>query len=581
MGVFKIDALVVGAGFGGIYQLKKLLDLKLSVKVIDAADDVGGTWYWNRYPGAMSDTESFLYRYSWDVEDLKSYPWNRHYLQGPEILEYLEHVVERNNLRKHFQFNTELIGATWSDAEERWIVETSVGDTFKSRYLVTALGLLSKSNIPNIPGIDSFKGQLHHTGRWPKGLDIRGKKVGVIGNGSTGTQVITAVAKEVETLVCFQRTPQYSVPSGDREVAPGYRDDLNQKYTEVWKDAKNTMFAFGFQESDRPTFSVDEAEREKIFESAWQKGGGFRFMFETFCDISYDEAANNAAADFIRKKISEIVKDPETARKLTPTDYYARRPLCDSGYYEQFNRPNVKLVDLKETSISQVVPQGVKLENGEVHELDLLVFATGFDAVDGNYSRIAIKGRDGRSLKDHWTAAGPVSYLGISVPDFPNMFMVLGPNGPFTNLPPTIETQVEFITDLIEIAELSRSRPTLNGESKSLSTSNATADAVNGTPGYGPEVIEATKEAEEEWTELCDKLSSGSLFRKTDSWIFGANIPGKKPAVMFFFGGLANYRSKLQEILANNLQGFVRRGQGKGLAAPSNAPVTQSVAVGS
>ena len=472
------------------------------------------------------------------MEDLKSYPWNRHYLQGPEILEYLEHVVERNSLRKHFQFNTELTGATWSDAEERWTVETSVGDTFKPRYLVMALGLLSKSNIPNIPGIDSFKGEIHHTGRWPKGLDIRGKKVGVIGNGSTGTQVITAVAKEVETLVCFQRTPQYSVPSGDRDVAPGYRDDLNKKYTEVWRDAKNTMFAFGFQESDRPTFSVDEAEREKIFESAWQKGGGFRFMFETFCDISYDEAANKAAADFIRKKISEIVKDPETARKLTPTDFFARRPLCDAGYYEQFNRPNVKLVDLKEKPISQVVPQGVKLDNSEVHELDLLVFATGFDAVDGNYSRVAIKGRDGHSLKDHWAAVGPTSYLGISVPDFPNMFMVLGPNGPFTNLPPTIETQVEFITDLIEIAELSRSRLTLNGESEPLTTGTATADAVKDTPEYGPEVIEATKEAEEEWTELCDKLSSGSLFRKTDSWIFAANIPGKKPAVVFFFGGL-------------------------------------------
>lgn len=525
-------------------------------------------------------TESFLYRYSWDVEDLRSYPWGRHYLQGPQILEYLEHVVERNNLRKHFQFNTELTGASWDDAEGRWTVQTSVGDTFKPRYLVTALGLLSKSNIPDIPGLDTFKGEIHHTGRWPKDLDVRGKKVGVIGNGSTGTQVITAIAKDVDSLVCLQRTPQYSVPSGDRDVAPGYRDDLNKVYPEIWKDAKNTMFAFGFKESDRPTFSVDETEREKIFEAAWQKGGGFRFMFETFCDISYDEAANKAAADFIRKKISETVKDPETARKLTPHDYYARRPLCDAGYYEQFNRPNVKLVSLKETPVSQIVPEGVRLSNGVVHELDLLVFATGFDAVDGNYSRVAIKGRDKRSLKDHWAAHGPTSYLGISVPDFPNMFMVLGPNGPFTNLPPTIETQVEFITDLIEIAEMSRTRPTSNGEVKALVDGTALANGAQSPPQYGPKVMEATKEAEEEWTALCDKLSSGSLFRKTDSWIFGANIPGKKPAVMFFFGGLANYRSKLQDILASNLQGFVGGGQGKGLAAPNNASITEAVAIG-
>ena len=366
-------------------------------------------------------TESFLYRYSWDAEDLESYPWNRHYLQGPEILEYLEHVVERNGLRKHFQFGTQLTGATWDDTEERWTVQTSVGDTFKSRYLVTALGLLSKSNIPNIPGIESFKGQIHHTGQWPKGLDLRGKKVGVIGNGSTGTQVITSIAKDVDTLVCFQRSPQYSVPSGDRDCAPGYRADLNKKYTEVWKEAKDSMFAFGFKESSRPTFSVDEAERQEIFEAAWRKGGGFRFMFETFCDISYDEAANKAAADFIRRKISETVKDPETARKLTPTDYYARRPLCDAGYYQQFNRPNVKLVALKETPIAKIIPEGVQLEHGGgLHELDVLIFATGFDAVDGNYSRVAIKGRDGRSLKEHWANA-PTSYLGISVPDFPNV----------------------------------------------------------------------------------------------------------------------------------------------------------------
>ncbi|KAF2120997.1 hypothetical protein BDV96DRAFT_283413 [Lophiotrema nucula] len=564
-----LDALVVGAGFGGIYQLKLLLDQRLSVKVIDIAGDVGGTWYWNQYPGAMSDTESFLYRYSWDHEDLRNYPWNRHYLQGPEILAYLRHVVKRHEMRKHFQFNTELTKAVWDDSEGRWTVETSTGDVFKPKYLVTALGLLSKQNLPNIPGLNSFKGDIHHTARWPKGLDLRGKRVGVIGNGSTGVQVITAIAKDVKELVCFQRTPQYSVPSGDREVDPAYREDLNEKYAEVWAKAKESLFAFGFEESSRPTFSVSDEEREKIFEEAWQKGGGFRFMFWTFCDISYDEAANKAAADFIRRKISEIVKDPETARKLQPTDYHARRPLCDSGYYQQFNRPNVDLVDLKATPIVEITPNGIELSDGHICELDVIVFATGFDAVDGNYTRVAIQGRNGRSLKEHWADVGPTSYLGISVPDFPNMFMVLGPNGPFTNLPPTIETQVEFIADLIETAEesstkgeladglVSNGHPNgqLNGHSNGHVNGHNSTQTIEKKSG-SQRVIEATPEAEQEWTELCDKLSANSLFRKTDSWIFGSNVEGKKPSVLFYFGGLANYRKALRDVVQNGLKGF-------------------------
>ncbi|EXJ94480.1 cyclohexanone monooxygenase [Capronia coronata CBS 617.96] len=560
-----LDALVVGAGFGGIYQLKKLLDQNLSVKLIDMAGDFGGTWYWNQYPGAMSDTESFLYRYSWDEEDLRSYPWNRYYLQGPEILAYLQNVVKRYGLRQHAQFNTELTKAQWDDAEGRWTVETSTGHIFKPKYLVTALGLLSRQNFPDIPGIETFKGDLHHTARWPKGLDLRGKRVGVIGNGSTGVQVITAIAKEVEQLVCFQRTPQYSVPSGDREVPPGYREDLNRRYTEVWQQAKNSMFAFGFEESTRPTFSVGREEREKIFEEAWQKGGGFRFMFETFCDISYDEAANEEAASFIRRKIGEIVKDPEKARKLMPSGYHARRPLCDTGYYQQFNRDNVDVVDLKETPITRITPAGIELSNGHVCELDVIVFATGFDAVDGNYTRVAIRGRDGNSLKEHWAEVGPTSYLGISVPDFPNMFMILGPNGPFTNLPPTIETQVEFISDLIEVAEQGLTR---TGSNVSGLTDGAEPNGhVNGDgqgEGTGEAgskrgqhlALEPTREAEEEWTDLCDKLSANSLFRKTDSWIFGSNVAGKKPAVMFYFAGLANYRKALKDVLENDLKGF-------------------------
>jgi cyclohexanone monooxygenase len=509
-------------------------------------------------PLTVSSTESFLYRYSWDDEDLTTYPWTRRYLQGPEILAYLKHVVKRHGLRKHFQFNTELTKAQWDDSEGRWTVVISTGQTLKTKYLVTALGLLTKENVPKIPGICDFRGETHHTARWPKGFDIRGKRVGVIGNGSTGVQVITAIAKDVKQLVCFQRTPQYSVPSGDEDVHPTYRSDLNARYPDVWKQAKDSMFAFGFKESTRTTFSVSEEEREKIFENAWRKGGGFRFMFETFSDISYDEAANEAAADFIRRKISQIVKDPDTSQKLKPTDYYARRPLCDPGYYEQFNRSNVELVDLKDTPITKITSAGIELSNGHICELDVIVFATGFDAVEGVYNRIAIEGRNRANLRDHWADIGPTSYLGISVPNFPNMFMVLGPSGPFSNAPPLIETQVEFISELIEIAE---KKGSAKGGVPNHTAVNRHADGDNtaqtkGKTHVSVHAIEATLEAEQEWTQLCDKLSTNSLFRKTDSWIFGANIPGKVPAVKFYFGGLANYRQVLRNVLENGLEGF-------------------------
>jgi cyclohexanone monooxygenase len=491
-------------------------------------------------------TESFLYRYSWDIDDLKSYPWSTHYIYQPEILGYLRHVVEKYDLRAHMRFNTELTSAAWDEVSGRWIVGTSTETTFKARYLVTALGLLSRQNLPKFEGIDDFAGDMYHTGHWPDRVILKGKRVGVIGNGSTGVQVITAVANEASKLVSFQRNPQYSVPSGQGLVAPEYRQQINDNYTKIWEDAKNdSLFGFGFKETERPTFSVSEEEREQIYEKAWKRGGGFRFMFETFGDIVVDEAANNAAADFIKRKITMVVKDPEKARKLLPTQLYARRPLCDAGYYEQFNRDNVEVVSLLETPIVKVTPKGIQISDGTEHELDVIVFATGFDAVDGNYTRIGIKGRDGESLKDHWQARGSTSYLGLSVPNFPNMFMILGPNGPFCNLPPAIETQVEFISGAIAEAERRHNKVPdgpLNGA---------------GSKHSDRPVIEATQTAEDEWTELCDVLSVDSLFRKTDSWIFGCNVPGKSHAVLFYFAGLSEYRKVLREVVQGNYKGYM------------------------
>ncbi|KAK0908807.1 hypothetical protein LTR02_004750 [Friedmanniomyces endolithicus] len=522
-----IDALVVGAGFGGIYQLKKFLDLGLSAKAIDTAGDVGGTWFWNQYPGAMSE-------YSWDAEDLQSYPWDKHYVYQAEVLKYLKHVVERHDLRRHMFFNTTLTDATWDDDARVWAVKTSAGTTFRARYLVTALGLLSKQNFPVISGIDSYQGEKYHTGAWPAGVSLQGKRVGVIGNGSTGVQVVTEIAKDVAHLYSFQRNPQYSVPSGQRAVDPEYRRRVNENYQEIWRQVKDeSKTAFGFpQNEDRPTMSVDAETRKEIFETAWAKGGGFRFMFETFNDISTDEGANEQAADFIKAKIRAKVKDPVKARKLMPTQMYARRPLCDAGYYEQFNRSNVDVVSLHETPIEQITPKGIRTSDGVEYELDVIIFATGFDAVDGNYTRIAIKGRDGVSLKEHWEPTGPTTFLGLAVTGFPNMFMILGPNSPFSNIPPAIDTQVEFISDVVEAAEKTKQ-----------------------SSGRNP-IVEATAKSESMWTDECDQVSRGSLFRRTDSWIFGANVPGKRHAVMFYFGGLAEYRKTLRKVAKNGWDGF-------------------------
>ncbi len=322
------------------------------------------------------------------------------------------------------QFGTELLGASFDEENDVWKIETSTGETFTVRYFITALGLLSKSNYPDIKGLNTFKGELYHSAHWPKQYDFRGKRVGIVGSGSTGVQIITAISKDVGHLTCFQRHPQYSVPSGDRPLTKEERAEINANYDEIWNGVRTSMVAMGLNESAVPAMSVSEEERQRVFQEAWDKGNGFRYMFETFCDISYNEEANEAAAAFIRSKIAEIIKDPEKRRKLTPHDLYARRPLCDSGYYQVFNQDNVDIVHLQETPIMEITPKGIKT-SADDYDLDVLILATGFDAVDGNFNRTRIHGRNGRSLKEHWQD-GPTSYLGICVPGFPNMFTITG-----------------------------------------------------------------------------------------------------------------------------------------------------------
>ncbi|EOD46388.1 putative cyclohexanone monooxygenase protein [Neofusicoccum parvum UCRNP2] len=441
----QFDALIVGAGFSGIHQLNELLKLGLSVRVIDLASDIGGTWHFNCYPGAMSDTESFVYRYSWDKEDLQTYPWKNHYVHQPEVLEYLRHIVAKYDLRKHMQFNTEMLSADWDDEAQVWRVATSTGEVMAARYLVAALGVLSKRNIPDIPGASTFAGRLTHSASWSPDIDVRNKRVGVVGNGSTGVQIITDIAPKVASLTCFQRHPQYSVPSGNGPVTPAHRAWVNANYDAIWAQVRSSAVGFGFEESTRPVHSVPPAERAAIFERLWTRGNGFRFMFEGFGDIATSPAANDEACAFIRRKISQIVTDPIKAAKLTPREPLARRPICDAGYFAQFNRPHVDVVDLLATPIDAITPAGVRTADGRVHELDILVFATGFDAVDGNYTRIALRDRHGVALADRW-AAGPSSYLGVFAGDCPNLFMVNGPQAPFCNNPPAFEAAVALIT---------------------------------------------------------------------------------------------------------------------------------------
>ena len=518
-----VDAVVVGAGFGGLYAVHKLRnELGLSVQAYDNASDVGGTWFWNRYPGALSDTESFCYRYSFDKDLLKQGKWTSRYLTQPEIIEYLNGFADKYDLRRTYRFNTKVTATHFDERTGLWRVTTDRGEQVTAKYLVTGLGLLSATNKPAFQGVDSYRGQIFHTGAWPEGVELSGKRVGVIGNGSTGVQVITALAPVASHLTVFQRSAQYVVPIANLPESEDTIAEYKANYEAIWKQVKTSAVAFGFTESTTAATSVSQEERERVFERAWKRGGGFRFMFETFSDIATSREANDAAADFIKRKIGQIVKNPEVARKLTPTDIYAKRPLCGNDYYDVFNRQNVTLVDVKKDPIAALTPKGIRLAGGVEQELDVIVLATGFDAVDGNYTKIDMRGRGGVTMSEKWKE-GPQGYLGMMEADFPNLFMILGPNGPFTNLPPSIETQVEWISDTI--AKLERE---------------------------GRKTVEPTQAAVDEWVATCRSIADMTLFPQAQSWIFGANIPGKKNAVMFYMAGLGNYRNALDAVKETN-----------------------------
>ena len=516
-----LDVVVIGSGFAGLYALHRLRNgMGLSVRSFDNAGGVGGTWYWNRYPGARCDTEVTAYCYSFDRQLFDEWRWNERYPRQAEILAYLNHVADRFDLRRSITFDTTIESAVFDETTNRWTVTTSGGETLTAQFIVAGVGLLSSTNYPTIEGRDSFEGQAYHTSRWPHdGVDLRGKRVGIIGTGSSGVQCITEIAPQVKELYVFQRRPQYTVPARHSPIPRDTIAAIEQDYDAYWEGVIQTVTAFGFDESAVPAASVSVEERQRVFEEAWDIGGGFRYMFATFSDIGVDPIANESAAGFIRDKIARIVKDPAVAEKLTPHDLYARRPLCNDGYYETFNRDNVTLVDLREEPIEEIVPNGIRTTTG-VHDLDVIIYATGFDAVTGNYVKIDFRGRDGEQLREKWQH-GPQADLGLVTAGFPNLFMIFGPMGPFTNQPPAHEFQVNWV-----------------------------ADAIAYVRANELETIEATAESEHAWMEECNEIASGTLFPKVDSWINGSNIDGKAVSVNFYMGGMGAYVAKLRDLAA-------------------------------
>ncbi len=524
------DVLVIGAGFSGLYALHALRDrLGLSVTVLEAADGVGGTWHWNRYPGARCDSESHSYCYAFSEELWREWEWTERYPGHEEIRRYLNWVADRLDLRRDIRLGRRVTEARWDEAAGLWRVATEQGERHAARFLIAAVGCLSSANIPAIEGLESFQGQVAHTGEWPReGVELAGRRVGLIGTGSTGIQAAPVIAEQAAHLTVFQRTPNYSVPARNAPLSPEFRQWVRENRAEILRVMHATPNGHPFAARDQSALEVEPAEREALYEAAWARGG-MQFR-ATFRDILTDKAANDTASDFIRRKILEIVQDPETARKLTPTDhpYAAKRPPIDSGYFETFNRPNVTLVDLREDPIERITPRGVRTRSGE-HALDVLVFATGFDALTGPLLRLNLTGREGLTLAEAWRE-GPRSWLGLAVPGFPNLFTVTGPGSPsvLTNMPVAIEQHVEWIERCLR--EM-RAR--------------------------GLDRIEARAEAAARWGREVNAAAQATLLpMAASSWYLGANVPGKPRVFMPYAGGMARYRALCEEVAAKGYEGF-------------------------
>jgi cyclohexanone monooxygenase len=520
-----LDAVIVGAGFGGISMLHRLRERGLSARVFEAGSGVGGTWFWNRYPGARCDIESLEYSYQFSEELQQEWEWSERYATQPEILSYIEHVVDRFGLRDGIQLDTRVTAAHYDETSQRWTVETERGSV-GARFCIMATGCLSSANVPEFPGHDSFEGETYHTGRWPhEGVDFTGKRVAVIGTGSSGIQSIPLIAKQAARLTVFQRTPNYSIPAYNGPLDPEHVREVKSDYPGF--RARNAQLPFGanFPPNEVLAAEVDQAERRRVYEERW-KVGGLGFV-TAFGDLLEDEASNATAAEFVREKIRGIVRDPAVAEKLSPETLIGCKRLCvDTDYFATFNRDNVSLVDVNETPIEAITPGGIRV-GGEEVPLDCIVLATGFDAMTGAVSRIDIRGRDGRTLGEKWSE-GPRTYLGLGSSGFPNLFLITGPGSPsvLSNMVPSIEQHADWISDCIAYLR-----------------------------EHGLGAIEATREAEDAWVEHVNEVAAPTVYPSCNSWYLGANVPGK-PRVFMPYIGFPTYVEKCNEVASKGYEGF-------------------------
>ena len=526
-----IDAVVVGAGFAGLYALQKLAEQGLSLRAFESGSGVGGTWYWNKYPGAHCDVESLEYSYSFSEPLQQEWTWSKRYAPQAEILTYANHVADRFDLRKYIGFNTRVVSAVLDEDSNLWVIKTDQGETVRARYCVMASGNLSAYRVPDFPGIDKFKGKWYHSSRWPEGgVDVSGQRVGVIGTGSTAIQIIPVVAEQAGHLHVFQRSPNFCVPAKNAPLDAKTHDDYKAVYPEKRQMARESVFGLaGFANPTRSALSVSPEERTRAYERMWDHGSNQAFL-TCFNDLLTSQESNDTAAEFVREKIRQIVKDPKTAELLCPKDHPigARRLCVGTDYYETFNRPNVTLVDVRTAPITEITARGIKTADRE-YELDTIVFATGFDAMTGALNEIDIRGRKGLPLKDKWNH-GPTTYLGLMVAGFPNMFIITGPGSPSvkSNMVFSIEQHVDWIADCIEHLE------------KRHFTS-----------------IEPSQESETNWVSHVNEVANRTLYPKAESWYMGSNVPGKARVFMPYVGGIPAYRKICDDVAAQGSRGFV------------------------
>ena len=523
-----VDVVVVGAGFSGLYLLYRLRKAGFSTRVFERGGGVGGTWYWNRYPGARCDVESLQYSYSFDEQLQQDWHWPEKFSAQPDILAYANYVADRFDLKKDIEFNVEVKGSWFDENSNRWKITTNTGEDINSQYFIMATGCISTTQIPNIKGLSDYVGNTFHTGDWPhEEVDFSGQSIAVIGTGSSGIQSIPVLAKQAKKLTVFQRTPNYSIPSQNEPMTKKYERSWKDVYSERRKEMRYSAHGSLKDLNDVPALSVDKDQRQELYAKRWAIGGtGF---LGSFNDLLTSADANYTAAEYVRQQIKKIVNDKETAEILCPRSYPigTKRICIDTGYFETYNRENVKLVDISKKPIQRLVADGIIVDD-QLYPFDSIIFATGFDAMTGSIFNVDIKGRDGLALKDKWNA-GPKTYLGLMSASFPNLFMITGPGSPSvkSNMIMSIEQHVDLVTETL-----------LTMRSRGLS------------------VVEPELEAENKWVDHVQEVANKTLFPQANSWYMGANIPGKPRLFMPYIGGVGAYRQICEEIVANNYRGF-------------------------